>query len=51
MDETPTLDSSITCPICGAAIPAVKMEVRFLARYTCARCGNDVLIEGDNLDG
>jgi transposase-like protein len=45
--QKPTFDSSITCPICSAQIPAVKMDVRFLARYTCPRCGNSVLIEGD----
>ena len=47
MEETATFDASVTCPICRAAIAAVKMDVRFIARYTCPGCGNDVLIEGD----
>jgi DNA-directed RNA polymerase subunit RPC12/RpoP len=45
--QKPTFDSSITCPICGAAIPAVKMDLRFIARYTCANCKSNVLIEGE----
>lgn len=34
----------VICPVC-ADIPTVKMDVRFIARYTCPQCGNDVAIE------
>ena len=46
VDEEPQFTERVTCPICGAAIPTVKMDVRFIARYTCPN-GHDVLIEND----
>jgi len=45
VDEEPQFTEHITCPICGAAIPAVKMDVRIIARYTCPMCGRDIVIE------
>jgi hypothetical protein len=50
VDEEPQFTDSVTCPICSAAIPAVKMDVRFIARYICPKCGNSILIEGDKPD-
>ena len=47
MDEAPQFTDSVICPMCGGAIPAVKMEVRFIARYTCPACRNDVVIKGE----
>jgi hypothetical protein len=29
MDETPQYTDTVTCPICGASIPTVKMDVGF----------------------
>jgi predicted RNA-binding Zn-ribbon protein involved in translation (DUF1610 family) len=47
MEESPELTDHVSCPFCGAAIPTVKMDVRFIGRYTCPLCGHDVLLEGD----
>ena len=33
MDETPQFTDAVTCPICGARTPIVKMEVR-VSRHT-----------------
>ena len=35
----------VQCPICSAAIPVVRVDARIIARYTCPKCGNDVLID------
>jgi len=48
-EEEPKLTEHVRCPICGGRIPTARMEVRFIARYTCPTCKNDVLIEGDQL--
>jgi transposase-like protein len=32
------------CPHCGQTFQIIKMDVRFLGRYTCPHCGKDVEI-------
>ena len=32
------------CPKCGGIIAVVKMNRRFLGRYTCPHCGEEVLL-------
>jgi DNA-directed RNA polymerase subunit RPC12/RpoP len=44
MEKSPQFDSAVTCPVCGASIPTVKMDTRFIARYRCPNCQSEVLI-------
>ncbi len=37
------------CPTCGGIIQVVKMDFRLAARYTCSRCGNDVVLPADQV--
>jgi predicted RNA-binding Zn-ribbon protein involved in translation (DUF1610 family) len=51
MEETSEFTDARMCPVCETAIPILKMELRFVGRYSCPNCGNDVLIEGDKPQG
>jgi predicted RNA-binding Zn-ribbon protein involved in translation (DUF1610 family) len=40
---------TIHCPQCGAAIPIQTQDFRFVARYSCPECRNDVELPADEI--
>jgi ssDNA-binding Zn-finger/Zn-ribbon topoisomerase 1 len=42
-EEIPEVEER-RCPECGGVIQVVKMDHRFLGRYTCPHCSGDILI-------
>jgi len=44
MEEEPQSTDSVSCPICGTAIPIVKRDKGIVPNYVCPKCGNGVLV-------